>query len=68
MFGYMDLVCAKCLISTFICIVLKVNVVFLGQSQINYYLIGPVPHASVSFLRVMKRGPLAILHLLGTLP
>lgn len=45
----MNLVCDKCLISTFICIVLRVDVIFLRQSQINYYLIGPVPHASVSF-------------------
>lgn len=45
----MNLVCDKCLISTFICIVLRVDVIFLGQSQINYYLIGTVPYASVSF-------------------
>lgn len=29
--------------------VLRVDVIFLGQSQINCHLVGPVPHASVSF-------------------
>lgn len=44
----MDLVCDKCSVLIFICIVFRVDMIILGESKIIYYLTGPVLYAYIS--------------------